>query len=63
MKKHRNPKLRKVYYEFYPYEDTKPHPLIKIAGKYLEVFGFKIGDMIKVHLEPDRILIERIDGE
>lgn len=63
MKEHSNPKLRKVYYEFYPYEYTKPHPLIKIAGKYLEVFGFKIGDTIKVQLEPDRILIERIDGE
>lgn len=60
MKKHKNQKLRKVYYEFYSSKNSKPHPLIKIAGQYLEAFGFKIGDKIKVELKKDRIQIVRI---
>lgn len=63
MKKHRNHKLRKVYYEFYSYNDEKAHPLIKIAGNYLEQFGFMIGDRIKVQIEKEKILIERISGD
>ncbi len=50
-------RLRKVYYGHYDYEARDPHPLIRLKGKYLTRFGFKIGDIIKIYLEKDKITI------
>jgi hypothetical protein len=52
---------RKVYYEYYPTEQHTPHPLIRIGGKYLEYFGFKAGDQIKVEFDMGKIVIEKGD--
>ena len=35
----------------------KPHPFIRLSGKYLSRFDFKIGDEVTVTLEPGRIVI------
>ena len=65
-------KTRKVQYGYYPQgpfmesESAKPHPVIRIAGKYLERFGFKIGDAITVEIEHGTIMVRRLaepDGE
>ncbi len=65
-------KLRKVQYGFYPSmtlmgeKPSKPHPVIRIAGKYLERFGFKIGDAIEVEIDDGRIMVRRLaepDGD
>ncbi len=52
-------RLRKVYYAFYDYEVGPPHPVIRLGGKYLEHWGFHIGDSIEVDLEIGRITIVR----
>ena len=65
-------KTRKVQYGYYPQGpfmgsgSAKPHPVIRIAGKYLERFGFKIGDAITVEIDDGRIMVRRLaepDGE
>ena len=65
-------KVRKVQYGHYSpkplgeYKPAKPHPVIRIAGKYLERFGFRIGDAITVEIEDGRIMVRRLaepDGD
>lgn len=56
-------RTRKVYYGHYDYEARSPHPVIRLGGKYLEEYGFKIGDTIDVTMEPQRIVITKIDPE
>jgi hypothetical protein len=51
---------RKVYYAFYDYEHSPPHPMIRLTGKYLEAFDFKIGDAIDVRLDFGRIVITKV---
>lgn len=44
---------------YYPGSQT-PHPLIRLAGKYLLSGGFKAGDTVEVVLELGRIEITKI---
>ena len=53
-------KLRKVQYAFYEDKAAKPHPLIRIAGKYLERFGFRIGDTVEVEIANGRIMVRKL---
>ena len=62
MKQPKTTRKRKEYYEFYPTELHIPHPLIRISGKYLEHFGFKAGDQIKVEFGMGKIVIEKGDN-
>ena len=50
----------KVYYGYYDYEFGHPHPVIRLGGKYLEAYGFQIGDRIHVVLDFNQITITRI---
>ena len=59
-------KLRKVQYGHYEDKAAKPHPVIRIAGKYLERFGFRIGDMVEVEIADGRIMVQKLsepDGD
>ena len=53
----RIPRNRTVSSRYYDYESGHPHPYIRLGGKYLEDFGFKIGDSFTLNLEPDRITL------
>ncbi len=59
-------KFRKVQYGYYSSRSleeerfSKPHPVIRIAGKYLEKFGFRIGDGIEVEIADGRIMVRRL---
>ncbi len=65
-------KHRKVQYGHYdsrsPYagQTEARHPAIRIAGKYLERFGFRIGDAITVEIADGTIMVRRLaepDGD
>lgn len=58
----KNRRHRKVYYAFYDYRRGLPHPVIRLAGKYLEAFDFKVGDQVEVHLEPGKIIISKVSN-
>ncbi len=59
-------RTRKVQYGYYSskplgeYKPAKPHPVIRISGKYLERFGFRIGDAITVEINDGRIMVRRL---
>ncbi len=53
-------KLRKVQYGHYEDKAAKPHPVIRIAGKYLERFGFRIGDTVEVEIADGRIMVQKL---
>ena len=53
----RVPRLRKVYYGHYDHEINRPHPIIRLRGKYLEAYGFVVGAPIDVRLENGVITI------
>lgn len=55
--------LRKVYAFHYDHETGKPHPMIRIRGKYLASLGFAVGDTIQVQLDFGRITISKTNGE
>lgn len=50
---------RKIYYGYYPNGNSGPHPVIRLAGKYLEGFGFKIGESITVIIDSSQIVITK----
>jgi len=52
-------RTRKIYYGYYSTRDLSPHPVIRLEGKYLENFGFMIGECINVKIEPHKIIITR----
>ena len=52
---------RKVQYGFHNTEQRKPHPEIKIGGRYLETAGFHIGDTVIVYVTHNEILIRKSD--
>ncbi len=52
-------RLRKVYYAFYDRDYGPPHPVIRLGGKYLQKFGFNVGDTIEVNLDMGRITISK----
>ncbi|MHB8579127.1 MAG: SymE family type I addiction module toxin [Ignavibacteriaceae bacterium] len=53
-------RLRKVYYGYYQTSLGRAHPVIRIGGKYLEGFGFAIGDRLEIHFARERIVINKI---
>ncbi|HUX59688.1 MAG TPA: SymE family type I addiction module toxin [Ignavibacteriaceae bacterium] len=53
-------RLRKVYYGYYQSALGHAHPLIRIGGKYLEEFGFAIGDRLEIHFAHEQIVINKI---
>jgi antitoxin component of MazEF toxin-antitoxin module len=58
-----NPKqIRKVNYGCHSYKNAKIHPVIRLAGKYLEGFDFNIGDSIEVSIDKGKISIEKIEN-
>ena len=52
-------RLRKVYSAYYDHELGKPHPMIRMRGKYLACLGFQVGDLIEVELNFGRITITK----
>ena len=52
-------RLYKVYYGNYTYTNER-HPLIRLEGKYLTDINFKIGDVIEITFEDNRIVIEKV---
>ena len=52
-------RLYKVYYGNYTYSNER-HPLIRLKGKYLADLNFKIGDVIEITFEDNRIVIEKV---
>jgi len=52
-------KLYKVYYGNYTYTNEL-HPMIRLKGKYLNELNFKIGDVIEITFEDNRIIIEKV---
>jgi len=60
VKGEKKPRRRKVYYAFYDHEYGPPHPVIRLGGKYLERFDFKVGDFIDVRLDFGRIVITKV---
>ena len=53
-------RLRKVYYGYYQSALGHAHPVIRIGGKYLEGFGFAIGDRLEIYFAHERIVINKI---
>ena len=53
----RVPRSRKVYYGHYDHELNRPHPVIRLRGKYLEAYGFMVGAPIDVRFENGVITI------
>lgn len=51
---------RKVCYAYYNSPQASPHPVIRLGGKYLEHFGFVIGDTVKVYLAQNQITIKKV---
>lgn len=52
---------RKVHYAFARRRSNGIlHPAIRIGGKYLQEYGFNIGDEIEVRCENGRILIAKL---
>lgn len=54
---------RKVYYGHYETRRPAPHPVIRLNGKYLQEYGFNIGDTIDVEVVQDRIVITKSKDE
>ena len=55
----KDPRVRVVSSRHYS-SDTSPHPYIRIGGKYLEEYGFKIGDRLKVCLSSGQIILTKV---
>ena len=53
-------RLRKVYYGYYQSTLGRAHPVIRIGEKYLEGFGFAIGDKLEIHFTHEQIVINEI---
>jgi hypothetical protein len=49
----------KVYYAHHG-NSTRHHPYIRLAGKYLLNFGFKVGDKVQIQMEEQRIIITKL---
>lgn len=52
-------KKQKVYYAFYP-NAIKTHPMIRLAGLYLQTFDFNVGDTIEVAVNTGEIRIKKV---
>jgi hypothetical protein len=56
-KKSRTRKL-KVYYGHHG--NYKQHPVIRLGGNYLASWGFKIGDVVELTFEENRLVITKL---
>lgn len=54
---------QKISYRRYGYECLREHPFIRIGGKYLEGFDFKVGDFIEVNVEKGKITLSKLPQE
>ena len=52
----------KVYYAHHG-STSKQHPFIRLAGKYLSQFDFKIGDEVELSMEAGKIVITKLRKE
>jgi hypothetical protein len=57
----KNTRRLKVYYGHHS-NSNKPHPYIRLAGKYLTLFDFKIGDSVEVTMNEGSIVISKLPG-
>lgn len=59
-RKQRRKATLKINYSY----DTKDKriPFIRLKGKYLSKYGFKVGNTIQVDVEPERIVITKLKG-
>jgi len=55
----KNTRRLKVYYGHHG-NSRKAHPYIRLAGKYLEKFDFKIGDEVEITMEANCIFISKL---
>ncbi|MCI0562702.1 MAG: type I toxin-antitoxin system SymE family toxin [Nitrososphaera sp.] len=55
-------RVRKVYYGHYDREYGPPHPVIRLGGRYLEEYGFKVGDQINVQFDKGCIVIIKVSS-
>jgi hypothetical protein len=60
-KKKEQQMTRKVYYGYYNNNDSGPHPVIRLGGKYLEDYGFRVGECINIKMELNQITIKKIN--
>lgn len=58
-KKKEQQMTRKVYYGYYNNNDSGPHPVIRLGGKYLEDYGFRVGESINVKIDYSQIVITK----
>ena len=56
-------KERKMQYGFHHTDQQKPHPEIKIGGRYLEDAGFSIGDKVTVVVTENAIIIHKANEQ
>lgn len=38
-------------------------PFLRFAGRWLQRFGFKIGDRLRVEIRPGELVVRRDDGD
>jgi len=60
MTRTKHTRLQKVYYGHDHSPFSQAHPVIRIGGKYLERFGFAIGDRLEIHFSHEQIVINKI---
>ncbi len=54
------PRIRRVSYATYDSDLNRRHPYIRLRGKYLEAYGFEVGDRIAVDLQAHCITISKV---
>ena len=52
-------KQLKIYYAHHG-NSLRRHPFIRLSGRYLVPFGFKIGDVVEVTIKAGIILITKV---
>lgn len=50
---------KKIQYGYYDRKPLTPHPVIHLSGKYLEHYGFTVGEVVEVHIESNCITITK----
>ena len=50
---------KKIQYGYYDRKPLTPHPVIHLSGKYLEHYGFSVGEVVEVHIESNCITITK----
>lgn len=58
--------VRKIYWAWYDHDKGSPstcYPVIRLGGKFLEDYGFRVGDLIEVEYQAHKIIITRKQQE